>query len=62
MLATSSTQWIRDNKMLCSGDKRKLLIVCNRETRESKINYINTHFTVEVCGKETGNEKLLSSN
>ena len=48
--------------MLCSGDKTKLLIVCNRETRESKINSVNKHFTVEVCGKtieETCNEKLL---
>ena len=49
--ANSSTQWIRDNKMLCSGDKTKLLIVCTRETRESKLNSVNKHFKVEVCGK-----------
>ena len=62
MQATSSTQWIRDNKMLCSGDKTNLLIVCNRETRDSKINSVNKHFTIEVCGEtieETSNEKLL---
>ena len=62
MQASSSTQWIRDNKMLCSGEKTKLLIVCNRETRENKIDSINKHFAIEVCGKvikETSNEKLL---
>ena len=60
--ASSSTQWIRDNNMLCSGEKTKLRIVCNRVTRKSKITSINKQFEIEVCGKvikETNDEKLL---
>ena len=48
--------------MLCSGDKTKLLIVCNRETRARKINAVNKHFQINVGGKvitETSEEKLL---
>ena len=33
-LAKSSTQWVRDNRMVCAGEKTKLLIVATRETRE----------------------------
>ena len=30
----TSTQWISDNRMLCSGGKTKLLILCTKESRE----------------------------
>ena len=59
--ANSSTQWIRDNKMLCSGDKTKLLIVCTKEIRE-KLKQSNKIFKINVGGKdieETVDEKLL---
>jgi hypothetical protein len=48
--------------MLCSGNKTKLLIVCTKETRESKINSVGKQFRAEVCVKlieETSDEKLL---
>ena len=35
--ANSSTRWIQDNKMLCSGEKTKLLIVSTREQRAIKL-------------------------
>ena len=35
--ADSSVQWIQDNKMLCSGDKTKLLIVGTRALKISKL-------------------------
>ena len=59
--ANDSTQWIRDNCMLCSGDKTKLLIACTRDKKQ-KLKELNKTFTVEVCGKvieESSDEKLL---
>ena len=59
--AATSTQWISDNRMLCSGGKTKLLIVCTKEIRE-KLKAKNKIFKIEVCGKEiveTSDEKLL---
>ena len=32
--AVASTQWINDNRMLCSGGKTKLMIVCTKESIE----------------------------
>ena len=58
--ADSSTSWIQDNKMLCSGEKTKLLIVCTREQRSAKLQ--DKKLCVTVCNKvieETNNEKLL---
>ena len=48
--------------MLCSGEKTKLLIVCTKDIRESKINSVGKQFRVEVCGRvieETFDEKVL---
>ena len=58
--ANSSTRWIQDNKMLCSGEKTKLLIVSTREQRAIKLQ--EKVFKVTVCDRdieETSNEKLL---
>ena len=35
--ADRSTDWVRDNKMVCAGDKTKLLVVGTRQLRESKL-------------------------
>ena len=35
--ADSSVQWIQDNKMLCSGDKTKLLVVGTKGLKLSKL-------------------------
>ena len=56
----SSTNWIQDNKMLCSGEKTKLLIVSTREQRATKLK--NTSISIKVCNKviqESKDEKLL---
>ena len=56
----SSTSWIQDNRMLCSGDKTKLLIVSTREQRTSKLN--DKKISITVCNKvteESEDEKLL---
>ena len=58
-LAKSSTQWVRDNRMVCAGEKTKLLIVATRETRERNR---TPPVQIEVCGKaveESPAEKLL---
>ena len=58
--ADSSTSWIQDNKMLCSGDKTKLLIPATREQRKIKLQ--GKTLQVKVCNKvieETSDEKLL---
>ena len=58
--ADSATQWIQDNKMLCSGEKTKLLIVGTREQRALKLQ--DKVMSVTVCNKvieETKDEKLL---
>jgi hypothetical protein len=59
--ADSSTIWIQDNKMRCSGEKTELLIVCTREQRAAKLK--DKKLCVTVCIKvieETNDEKLLS--
>ena len=58
--AESSTNWISDNRMLCSGEKTKLLIVTTRENRAHKL--AGKEIRVTVCGKEikeSQDEKLL---
>ena len=60
--ANLSTQWISDNKMVCSGDKTKLLVVGTSEMRQSKLISKGRTLQVEVCGKvikESSDEKLL---
>ena len=58
--ADSATGWIQDNKMLCSGEKNKLLIVATKEQRSSKLK--NKVLEINVCNKvieDTKDEKLL---
>ena len=58
--AESSTSWIQDNKMLCSGEKTKLLIVSTREQRVTKL--LEKTISINVCNKvieESKEEKLL---
>ena len=60
--ADKSTEWIRDNGMVCSGGKTKLLIMATREQRARKLIPTNKQFCVNVCGKvvkESTDEKLL---
>ena len=58
--ADSATGWIQDNKMLCSGEKTKLLVIATKEQRTLKLQ--EKTITINVCNKaitETKNEKLL---
>ena len=56
------TSWFSKNKMVCSGDKTKLLIVC---TKANRYHNIDKHIFVpqlQICGKtitESKSEKLL---
>ena len=59
--ANHSVQWIRDNEMVCSGEKTKLLIISTKELRQSKLTSIDKKIKVNVCGKtitESKSEKL----
>ena len=58
--AHSSTHWIKDNRIICSAAKTKLLVVCTKELRDSKIG--NRELQVRVGNqiiKESTNERLL---
>ena len=60
--ADSSSQWIRDNEMICAGDKTKLMVVGTKQMRDSKLVNNNKTLTVNVCGQqvqESSCEKLL---
>ena len=60
--ADRSTDWVRDNKMVCAGDKTKLLVVGTRQLRESKLVSQNKVLEVNVEGntiRESKSEKLL---
>ena len=53
------TNWFSKNKMVCSGEKTKLLVSGTRANRQLKLNTIQQ---VEVCGdiiNESTSEKLL---
>ena len=60
--ANLSTEWVKDNKLVCSGSKTKLLVVGTRELRKCKlVNYDKT-IEIEVDGhkvKESQSERLL---
>ena len=56
------TNWFSKNKMVCSGDKTKLLILGTRANRYHKIEKHSLVPRLEVCGKtisESNSEKLL---
>ena len=58
--ANSSVQWISDNKMVCSGEKTKLLVVATSQLKTSRLE--DKVFSVRVGDKvvhESKTEKLL---
>ena len=60
--AIRSTDWVGDNRMVCSGDKTKLLIIGTSQLKKSKLPNTNTKVQIEVCGQtvvESRSEKLL---
>ena len=59
--ADRSTAWVSDNRMVCSGDKTKLLIMGTHQQRQ-KLSNENIDTSIVVCGdrvEETKSEKLL---
>ena len=57
--AIRSTSWVTDNKMVCSGEKTKLLIIGTRQQRKK---LQNIDMSINVCDnliKPTKSEKLL---
>ena len=60
--ANRSTEWVIDNKMVCAGDKTKLMILGTSQLRRSRIELKNVSFEIDVCGsaiKDTKSERLL---
>ena len=60
--ANLSTQWIRDNQLVCSGQKTKLLIVGTAANRRNKLLRPNNVISIQVCREtvqETACEKLI---
>ena len=58
--ANCSTSWVSDNKLVCSGDKTKLLIVTTMAMRLSRL--AGRKLQIMVCGnvvKESECEKIL---
>ena len=58
--ANRSTSWVKDNKMVCSGDKTKLLVIGTAEMRKKLLK--DEVFKIDVCGKpitQSKSEKLL---
>ena len=62
MKADKSTEWFRDNGMVCSGEKTKLLVMGTRDQRKTKLILREKVLQVRVCGKivkESSSERLL---
>ena len=60
--AIRSTDWVADNRMVCSGDKTKLLMIGTAKLKKSRLPDTNEKIQIEVCGQtveETRSEKLL---
>ena len=59
--ANKSSSWIKDNKLVCSGEKTKLLIIGTLEQKR-KLKNQGIEIEIDVCGervRETESEKLL---
>ena len=59
--ANRATDWVSDNKMVCAGDKTKLLVIGTSQLKKSRLSGL-PDLEVEVCGNrvsETKSEKLL---
>ena len=60
--ANRSTDWVQDNRMVCAGNKTKLLILGTSQLRKSRIESKNVTFEINVCGNiisDSKSEKLL---
>ena len=60
--ADRSTQWVLDNRMVCSGSKTKLLVIGTNQLRRSLLNENNSQLEINVCGsliRDTQSERLL---
>ena len=60
--ANLSTSWVKDNKLMCSGSKTKLLVVGTKELRKSKLTNKGVVIEIEVDGhkvSESQSERLL---
>ena len=58
--ANLSTAWIKDNKMVCSGAKTKLMVIGTKELRHSKLYGAKIEIDVDGCRvAETKSERLL---
>ena len=60
--ANKSTSWVKDNKLVCSGSKTKLLIIGTKELRMSKLLSQNKVIKINVAGHEvteSTSERLL---
>ena len=60
--ANLSTQWVHDNKLVCSGLKTKLLVIGTRDMRKSRLVNTNTKLSITVAGhlvEESQSERLL---
>ena len=58
--ARRATEWAKDNRMVCSGKKTKLLIIGTAQLKKNKLG--DRDISIEVCGqtvKESKSEKLL---
>ena len=60
--ADRSTDWVQDNRMVCSGSKTKLLVIGTAQLRQAL--HVGEHSNIEinVCGsrvKDTRSERLL---
>ena len=60
--ADLSTSWVKDNRLVCSGSKTKLLVVGTKELRKSRIVDKNMRIEIEVDGHkvtDSQSERLL---
>ena len=60
--ADRAVDWVKDNRMVCAGNKTKLLVIGTSQLRRSKLEKVNRVLHVNVAGaviEETKSEKLL---
>ena len=62
--ADRSTDWVNDNRMVCSGSKTKVLVIGTTQLRNSLLNGNNLNIEINFCNtivKDTQSERLLGS-
>ena len=60
--ADRSTEWVNDNRMVCSGSKTKLLLIGTQQLKQSKLNPVSPKIEINVCGetvRDSKSERLL---